>query len=146
MVDACARLKGGKLAKEKLKEQLQKIATKRTGGQKIDEILGHDSGPEGLPHSIIVTEEGPAGDAPELPSVAPTDAASTADSTAVDAEPALPSMAKDNSPSAATTKPRATKPRQQRGAKPPDIKQMTLALEKPSKKAGKKNGGKKTKK
>ncbi len=66
VVDACARLKGGKLAKEKLKEQLQKIATKRTGGQKIDEILGHDGGgPEGLPHSIIVTEEGAEGDAPE---------------------------------------------------------------------------------
>ena len=147
VVDACARLKGGKLAKEKLKEQLQKIATKRTGGQKIDEILGHDGGgPEGLPHSIIVTEEGPAGDAPELPSAAPMDAALTEIGAAADAEPVLPSLAKDNSPSAATTKPRAPKPRQQRGAKPPDIKQMTLALEKPSKKAGKKNGGKKTKK
>ena len=42
VVDACTRLKGGKLAKEKLKEQLQKIATKRTGGQKTDEILGQD--------------------------------------------------------------------------------------------------------
>jgi DNA topoisomerase-6 subunit B len=56
VVDACARLKGGKLAKEKLKEQLQKIASKRTGGEKTDEILGYDGGgPEGLPHSIIVT-------------------------------------------------------------------------------------------
>jgi len=34
VVDACARLKGGRLAKEKLKEQLQKIASKRTGGEK----------------------------------------------------------------------------------------------------------------
>ena len=68
VVDACARLKGGKLAKEKLKEQLQKIASKRTGGEKTDEILGHDGGgPEGLPHSIIVTAEGTEGDAPELP-------------------------------------------------------------------------------
>jgi DNA topoisomerase-6 subunit B len=32
VVEACARLKGGKLAKEKLKGQLQKIAIERTGG------------------------------------------------------------------------------------------------------------------
>src|SRR5437763_792609 len=67
VVEACARLKGGKLAKEKLKTQLQKIATKRTGGARTDEILGGDGGPEGLPHSIIVTPEGPEGDAPVLP-------------------------------------------------------------------------------
>jgi DNA topoisomerase-6 subunit B len=147
VVDACARLKGGKLAKEKLKEQLQKIANKRTGGQKIDEILGHDGGgPEGLPHSIIVTEEGAEGDAPELASTAPIDAELTQHSIAEDAEPALPSMAKGKSQSAKTTKPRATQPRQQRGANSTDTKQMTLALEKPGKKTGKKNDGKKTKK
>src|SRR5207237_9059561 len=67
VVEACARLKGGKLAKEKLKTQLQKIATKRTGGGRTDEILGRDGGPEGLPHSIIVTPEGPEGEAPALP-------------------------------------------------------------------------------
>jgi DNA topoisomerase-6 subunit B len=67
VVEACARLKGGKLAKEKLKNQLQKIASKRTGGEKTDEILGHDGGgPEGLPHSIIVTAEGTEGDAPAI--------------------------------------------------------------------------------
>src|SRR5205814_3235903 len=65
--EACARLKGGKLAKDKLKGQLQKIALKRTGGAKTDEILGRDSGPEGLPHSIIVTPEGTEGEAPALP-------------------------------------------------------------------------------
>jgi DNA topoisomerase VI subunit B len=64
VVEACARLKGGKLAKEKLKNQLQKIALKRTGGAKTDEILGRESGPEGLPHSIIVTPEGSEGGAP----------------------------------------------------------------------------------
>ena len=65
VVEACNRLKGGKLPKEKLKEQLQKIAMKRTGGEKTDEILGYDGGgPEGLPHSIIVTPEGTEGDAP----------------------------------------------------------------------------------
>jgi len=67
VVEACARLKSGKLPKEKLKNQLQKIALKRTGGAKTDQILGHDSGPEGLPHSIIVTPEGPEGEAPVLP-------------------------------------------------------------------------------
>jgi DNA topoisomerase VI subunit B len=67
VVEACNRLKGGKLPKEKLKEQLQKIAMKRTGGEKTDEILGYDGGgPEGLPHSIIVTPEGTEGDAPVI--------------------------------------------------------------------------------
>ena len=67
VVEACNRLKGGKLPKEKLKEQLQKIAMKRTGGEKTDEVLGYDgSGPEGLPHSIIVTAEGTEGDAPVI--------------------------------------------------------------------------------
>ena len=73
VVDACARLKGGKLAKDKLKTQLQKIAAKRTGGAKTDEILGRDSGPEGLPHSIIVTPEGTEGEAPTLPDLAPSE-------------------------------------------------------------------------
>ena len=67
VVEACARLKGGKLAKEKLKAQLQKIAVKRTGGARTDEILGQDGGPDGLPHSIIVTPDGPEGEAPALP-------------------------------------------------------------------------------
>ncbi len=67
VVEACGRLKGGKLPKEKLKAQLQKIALKRTGGTRTDAILGHEGGPEGLPHSIIVTADGPEGDAPVLP-------------------------------------------------------------------------------
>jgi DNA topoisomerase-6 subunit B len=60
-------LKGGKLSKEKLKAQLEKIAAKRTGGEKTDAILDRQSGPEGLPHSIIVTAEGTEGEAPVLP-------------------------------------------------------------------------------
>ena len=75
VVEACARLKGGKLPKDKLKAQLQKIAAKRTGGARTDEILGKDSGPEGLPHSIIVTPEGPEGEAPEVPSAEVSNAA-----------------------------------------------------------------------
>src|SRR5881397_3893768 len=67
VVDACNRLKGGKLPTQKLKEQLQKIARKRTGGEKTDELLGKNgSGPEGLPHSIIVTPEGIEGEVPVL--------------------------------------------------------------------------------
>lgn len=63
VVEACNRLKGGTLAKEKLKAQLQKIATSRTGGIKTDEALGKTgAGPEGLPHSIIVTAEGLEGE------------------------------------------------------------------------------------
>jgi len=67
VVEACARLKGGKLSKERLKAQLEKIAVRRTGGAKTDAILGRDGGPEGLPHSIIVTPEGPEGEAPAMP-------------------------------------------------------------------------------
>src|SRR5713226_3793477 len=39
VVEACNRLKGGKLPKQKLKDQLQKIAMKRTGGERTDELL-----------------------------------------------------------------------------------------------------------
>src|SRR5437870_3121739 len=59
VVESCNRLKGGRLPVAKLKEQLQKMAMRRTGGEKTDEVLGKNgSGPEGLPHSIIVTPEG----------------------------------------------------------------------------------------
>jgi DNA topoisomerase-6 subunit B len=75
VVEACARLKGGKLSKEKLKAQLEKIAAKRTGGEKTDAILDRHSGPEGLPHSIIVTAEGTEGEAPGLPGAEPSAAA-----------------------------------------------------------------------
>ncbi len=92
VVEACARLKGGKLAKEKLKNQLQKIAMKRTGGQKTDEILGNDgSGPEGLPDSIIVTAEGVEGEAPILPE---KDLAPPEGVAGDEAEPVLPTLAK----------------------------------------------------
>jgi DNA topoisomerase-6 subunit B len=79
VVEACARLKGGRLPKEKLKSQLYKIAMKRTGGAQTDEILGKNRGPDGLPHSIIVTPEGTEGDAPDLPGATTTDAAAPAE-------------------------------------------------------------------
>lgn len=63
VVEACNRLKGGKLPTAQLKEQLHKIASSRTGGLKTDEALGKTgAGPEGLPHSIIVTMEGIEGE------------------------------------------------------------------------------------
>jgi DNA topoisomerase-6 subunit B len=65
IVASCNRLKGGKLPTAKLREQLQKMALKITGGQKTDELLGKNgSGPEGLPHSIIVTPDGIEGEVP----------------------------------------------------------------------------------
>jgi DNA topoisomerase-6 subunit B len=75
VVEACARLKGGKLSREKLRTQLQKMAAKRTGGARTDEILGHDGGPNGLPHSIIVTPDGLEGEAPALPGAEMSDVA-----------------------------------------------------------------------
>ena len=75
VVEACNRLKGGKLPTEKLKKQLHQIAMKRTGGKKTDEVLGKTgSGPEGLPHSIIVTPEGIEGEVPILSEEPPEEA------------------------------------------------------------------------
>ena len=64
IVDACARLKGGRLVKDTLRSQLQRMAVKRTGGTRTDAILGRESDPEALPHSIVATPDGPEGDPP----------------------------------------------------------------------------------
>ena len=67
VVQSCNRLKGGRLPVAKLKDQLQKMAMKRTGGEKTDEVLGKNGrGPEGLPNSIVVTPEGVEGDVPKI--------------------------------------------------------------------------------
>ncbi len=152
VVEACSRLKGGKLAKEKLKEQLQKIATKRTGGQKTDEILGTDGGgPEGLPHSIIVTAEGTEGDAPILTINEQSDIGPPEDVSGEDPELVLPTLEKSGAGSAAKKKP--AKAKQKTGAKghgqeqtalPFATKQGTSAKRKPM--TGKNNGAKKVKK
>src|SRR6185503_8313513 len=108
VVEACGRLKSGKLAKEKLKSQLQKIASKRTGGEKTDEILGHDSGgPEGLPHSIIVTADGIEGIAPELPADARNPVEAGEEIATEDREPALPTLATSRAKSARKAKQKA---------------------------------------
>jgi DNA topoisomerase-6 subunit B len=144
VVDACARLKGGKLAKEKLKQQLQKIASKRTGGEKTDEILGRDSGPEGLPHSIIVTAEGIEGNAPDLPAAQSGVVEVSSSGTADEQELELPILV-DDDPAPAKKKKGGAKAT--KSAKPKDnTKQMTLAFGKTAKPVGKKDGGKKSKK
>jgi DNA topoisomerase-6 subunit B len=67
IVQSCDHLKGGTLNTTRLKEQLHRMAMTRTGGEKTDEILGKNgSGPEGLPHSIIVTAEGVEGEVPAV--------------------------------------------------------------------------------
>src|SRR3970282_396035 len=137
----------GKLAKEKLKNQLQKIAMTRTGGQKTDEILGNDGGgPAGVPDSIIVTAAGVEGEAPILPEkeLAPPEGVA-----ADEAEPVLPTLAKGKTGPAMKSK--TGKIKHQRGAKPESPKQMTLGFEeaKPNvkkEKSGKKHGAKKAKK
>jgi DNA topoisomerase-6 subunit B len=145
VVEACARLKGGKIGKEKLKNQLQKIAMKRTGGEKTDEVLGKKGGPEGLPDSIIVTAEGIEGDAPVLPDhVSPP-----GEPAEEEKQPVLPTLVKGKAKAA--IKGTAAKVKPQRGAKPEGAKQMTLAFEKAQtrakkEKTGKKHGAKKGKK
>ena len=113
VVEACGRLKGGKLPKEKLKTQLQKIALKRTGGTRTDAILGHEGGPEGLPHSIIVTADGPEGEAPVLPGAEPAEAAAAAE----EPKPGRAKSARAHAKAAARGK--AKPPRPARPARPP---------------------------
>jgi DNA topoisomerase-6 subunit B len=63
------------------------MAMKRTGGERTDELLGRNgSGPEGLPHSIIVTPDGVEGEVPAPVTDAVTAAASS-NGAAPDAEP-----------------------------------------------------------
>jgi DNA topoisomerase-6 subunit B len=151
VVEACNRLKGGKLAKEKLKDQLQRIATKRTGGEKTDALLGSNSGPEGLPDSIIVTAEGIEGEAPALPSdepnnVAPPELQLEVEKTEASAQPK--GAAKSTKP-AMKGKHKAAKAKLQRGSKPENERQMTLGFEKRGaspKPTGKTHGAKKAKK
>jgi DNA topoisomerase-6 subunit B len=149
VVEACNRLKGGKLPKQKLKEQLQKIAMKRTGGQKTDQILGNRAGgPEGLPDSIIVTPEGVEGEAPVLPDDERTAAPPEEPE---EAEPALPNLAQKKAD--AGIKGKAVKVKQQSRPKGRGQEQALLPFvektgtrAKGGQKIGKKHGAKKGKK
>ncbi len=137
VVEACNRLKGGKLPKDKLKEQLQKIAMKRTGGEKTDEILGNDgSGPEGLPHSIIVTPEGTEGDAPVLPGDERNDVAPSEELPLDVEESQAATRPKKKAESAKSTKAaksaksKMTAKKNPAKVEPQSAKQMTLGFEK----------------
>jgi DNA topoisomerase-6 subunit B len=149
VVEACARLKGGKLAKERLKDQLQRIAAKRTGGQKTDEILSRDGGgPEGLPHSIIVTAEGTEGDAPLIGGDGQTDVAPPEDVLEATESSEVPV---DSEPPVRRGK-KTARGKPHRESKPENGKQMTLNFEtaasgrKQSKRKEEKHGAKKSKK
>jgi DNA topoisomerase-6 subunit B len=111
VVEACARLKGGKLPKDKLKNQLQKIALKRTGGTRTDEILGREGGPDGLPHSIIVTPEGTEGEAPELPGAMESEPTQPEES-AAEPEAPPPSRGKGRAKTGRTAPPTRSKKQQ----------------------------------
>jgi DNA topoisomerase-6 subunit B len=134
VVEACNRLKGGKLAKEKLKNQLQKIALKRTGGEKTDELLGkRGGGPEGLPDSIIVTPEGIEGEAPVLPDDTRSDGAPP-EKTLIEVEPSpAPARPKGKAGSKKTSTPAKSKTSGKNNpakVQAPRDKQMTLGFEK----------------
>jgi DNA topoisomerase VI subunit B len=131
VVDACNRLKGGKLAKEKLKEQLQKIALKRTGGEKTDELLGHDGGgPEGLPHSIIVTSEGTEGDAPVLAGDEREEHAAS-EEVLIEVEPSpVPARRTEKGTSNKSAKPKISAKKNPAKVQPQPEKQMTLSFAK----------------
>jgi DNA topoisomerase-6 subunit B len=156
VVEACNRLKGGKLAKEKLKDQLQKIATRRTGGEKTDELLGHDGGgPEGLPHSIIVSAEGVEGDAPVLNDDEGNEGAPSEELPLDVGESTAPARPKGKAKSTETAKPTRSKTKGKKNpakVQPTSAKQMTLGFEtagtsgKSSQKIGKRHGAKKGKK
>ena len=136
VVEACNRLKGGKLPKDKLKEQLQKIAMKRTGGEKTDEILGNDgSGPEGLPHSIIVTPEGTEGDAPVLPGDERNDVAPPeelpldVEKSQVAARPKKEAESRKSTKAAKSAKSNMAGKKNPAKVEPQSAKQMTLGFE-----------------
>jgi DNA topoisomerase-6 subunit B len=147
VVEACNRLKGGKLPMEKLKEQLQKIALKRTGGQKTDDLLGRDRrGPEGLPDSIIVTAEGVEGDAPVLPDKEGEESTISGE-LPLDVDRSKPAVrTKGKAKPAKTALVAKSKMAKKNPTKvqPRSPDQMTLGFDKDAKsaKSGKKNGGK----
>src|SRR3989454_131471 len=112
VVESCNRLKGGRLPVAKLKEQLQKMAMRRTGGEKTDEVLGKNgSGPEGLPHSIIVTPEGVEGEVPKMIAESPAATAANGNGHPAVEEEAAPKSTATRKATAKTTLTARTKRR-----------------------------------
>ena len=115
VVEACNRLKGGKLAKEKLKDQLQKIATKRTGGEKTDEILGTTTaGRKACPTRSSSPPKAPRARRRRYRATSRTLSQPPQEIAAESEEPALPTTAKGKPDRKTKAKSEATKARKQR--------------------------------
>ena len=139
VVEACNRLKGGRLPTEKLKEQLQKIAMKRTGGEKTDELLGKKGGgPEGLPHSIIVTAEGVEGEVSLPIAEAPTEAVPPKGTPEDEQEVAKPTRLSRKARRQARGKRGAARPTQRAHSKPQRKTKAIKPAGKPKKRATRK--------
>jgi DNA topoisomerase-6 subunit B len=120
VVDACNHLKGGKLPTEKLKQQLYKIAMRRTGGAKTDEILGNNGDdPEGLAHSIIVTPVGTEGEVPVPSNGAPSNLAPLKGISEEEEKSAKPTRLKGKAKSRAKGKSKAARSKKPPGKKKP---------------------------
>jgi DNA topoisomerase-6 subunit B len=106
VVESCNRLKGGRLPTTRLREQLQRIALSRTGGEQTDALLGKNGGPEGLPHSIIVTADGVEGEVPAPVGAAPAAAPNGNGAEASEATPPArrPAAARRRTPAGRATR------------------------------------------
>jgi DNA topoisomerase VI subunit B len=106
VVGACSRLKGGKIAEAKLKAQMLEIAKKLTGGEKTDALVDKNAGPQGLPHSIIVTASGIEGEVPtsEPPPAVVAEAVKEAEA-ADEARPPVEPKARPTIPASKAKKP-----------------------------------------
>src|SRR5262249_56212808 len=97
-----------------------------------DELRGHDGGgPEGLPHSIIVTAEGTEGDAPVLNGDEGNRSASL-EELPLDDVPATPTQPKGKAKHTKTTKPiksKTTGKSNPAKVQPQNAKQITLGFE-----------------
>ena len=107
-------------------------------------MLGHDSGPEGLPHSIIVTAEGTEGEAPvleERPAVQP------AQEEFAEVEETAGKPPPQKTPSRKQAKGQAAKTTKAKGKSAKDD-QMSLGFDngREKSKMGNKHGAKKSKK
>jgi DNA topoisomerase-6 subunit B len=146
VAEACKRLKGGKLSVDKLKKQLNEIAKKRTGGEKTDSTLDKKANPQGLPHSIIVTQDGIEGEAPLPPAEASESGVS--EKAAVEAvHEAAVEEKKAEQKELKLEKQQAQKEKKKAPKKKPAAKaKKKKAAKKPKKKAAKKKPAKKKKK
>lgn len=141
VAEACGRLKDGKISTAKLKAQLNEIAKKRTGGEKTDKALDRSGTPEGLSHSIIVTEEGVMGDAPPPPAEASEQGVSEAASIEAVHEAALEEQAAEQAQIREKKKERKSK--KKKAPKGKDKKKPSQKKKKPVKKKSSKKPPKK---